>query len=260
MNKSPGIIATCFLGACLLCLAAPRLHAQTLLVNRGLPTANLNNAAGSDRSNVAWEFVNDPSDLTDYWLVGDNFTNTTSESEYISTIRLWTVGDTAPVSPALWGGLDGTTIGIASTSASITNVTYADGSLYQGTSGSYIPIQQLDFSVNLTLGAGQTYDFFLDGTPDDPASIPFVHASNAALSGSPQQGADDLMLFGYVTGGSITPVDMGSWDSNGDGWDKSSDVNVDVFGKLPDPASTAMLLGLALSGLGALRARARRRS
>ena len=31
-------------------------HASTLVVDRGLPAENLNNAAGSNRSNVAWGF------------------------------------------------------------------------------------------------------------------------------------------------------------------------------------------------------------
>ena len=39
----------------------------SLVVDRGLPTANLNNAAGADRSNVAWSNGND-------WVSGDSFT------------------------------------------------------------------------------------------------------------------------------------------------------------------------------------------
>lgn len=63
-----------------------------LLVDRGLPTANLNNAAGADRANVSWAFTEYTS--PDYWVVGDTFANTSSQNWAISTIRLWTVGET----------------------------------------------------------------------------------------------------------------------------------------------------------------------
>ncbi|MBK8560384.1 hypothetical protein [Candidatus Amarobacter glycogenicus] len=38
-----------------------------LVFDRGLPTSNLNNTAGGDRSNVAWAFG-------DGWITGDDFT------------------------------------------------------------------------------------------------------------------------------------------------------------------------------------------
>ena len=52
---------------------------------------------------------------------------------------------------------------------------------------------QIDFAVGITLAPGQTYQYFLDGTGSS-VTVPFSHASNAALSGSPQDGADNLML------------------------------------------------------------------
>lgn len=49
-------------------LCAGSVMAQsTLVCDRGLPTANLNNAAGANRSNVAWSFGND-------WITGDDCT------------------------------------------------------------------------------------------------------------------------------------------------------------------------------------------
>jgi hypothetical protein len=245
---SPSVLAGSILA--LACLAGvTSANADTLLVNRGLPTANLNNAAGADRSNVSWAFTQYTS--PDYWLVGDTFKNTSSGNWSIHTIRLWTVGHTDTA--ILRGGINGSTIGV------ISDATYADpsSSLYQGSSGSMIAMHQIDFAVNLTLAAGQTYDFFLDGSGSEAGIIvPFVHASNALLSGSPQDGADGLMLYANVVGGVVDPGSVGTWSSSdpGMGWDKASDVNVQVLGAIPEPESYAMMLaGLGLMGFIARR-------
>ena len=51
------------------------------------------------------------------------------------------------------------------------------------------------------------FDNFLDGPGTgeldqngNPIVVPFSHASNAALSGSPQDGSDNLMLYAEVVG------------------------------------------------------------
>jgi hypothetical protein len=222
-----------------------------LLLDRGLPTANLNNAAGADRSNVSWAFTQYTSD--NYWLVGDTFKNTSSQTWTINSIRLWTVGQTDTA--ILRGGIDGSTIGV------ISGATYASAApndLYQGSSGSYIAMHQVDFAVNITLAAGQTYDFFLDGSGSQVGIVvPFVHSSNAALSGSPQDGADNSMLYANVISGIVDAGSIGTWSSLGDGWDKASDVNVQVFGAVPEPttllAGALLLLPFGASGLRMLR-------
>ena len=211
-----------------------------MLVDRGLPTANLNNVAGADRSNVAWAYTAYTS--ADYWLVGDTFANTSSDPWSIDTIRLWTVGQTDAA--ILRGGVAG-----SSTMGVISDATYISGADYQGSSGSSIPMHQVDFSVDITLAPGQTYQFFLDGSGAAVGIVvPFAHASNAALSGSTQEGADNLMLYANVLGGTLDPLSVGTWTSLGNGWDKASDVNVQVFGT-PVPEPSTYLAGLSALGM-----------
>ncbi|MBI5692442.1 MAG: hypothetical protein HZC55_20360 [Verrucomicrobia bacterium] len=228
-----------------LCLAgALGLNANTLLVDRGLPTANLNNAAGANRSNVAWAY-DVKSNLNNYWLVGDTFTNTTGSNYHIDTIRLWSVGATDLA--LLWGGVAGDPISLLPSTASISTALYSGGSTYQGSAGGPISMYQLDFAVNINLGAGQTYNFFLDGSRSTSPFVPFAHAANAALAGSLQQGADNSMLGLNIVNGVASTLE--SWTSLGNGWDKASDVNVQVFGTVPDSASAVLLVAMGLVAL-----------
>ena len=80
---------------------------------------------------------------------------------------------------------------------------------------------------------GETYVFAADGILQ--SGVPyywFNHASNAALSGSPQQGADDLYLaWEQPDLDSFYPCDSGD-SINCGGWDKSSDLNVQIWASL----------------------------
>ncbi len=221
---------------------------NTILVDRGLPTANLNNGAGPDRSNVAWADNESSSTPTEYWLPGDSFQIPKPGIYGITSIRVWIVGGSTD-GLTLWGGVDGSTIVPISTTYTVTSVSYANGQTYQGGGGSPYPIYQVDFTVNLNLMGGQTFDFFVDGPWASYEGglyyvNSFLHASNKDLSGSLQQGSDDWFLW-LDRSGSGNVVE--TWNSEtGDGtawmawglpgpasaagWDKPSDANVQVFG------------------------------
>ena len=222
---------------CLLAISTGIASASTLLFDRGLPTENLNNAAGSNRSNVAWGFgaVSDGR-----WLAGDDFKLGSSGDFLIETIRIWTTS----TDTSFWLGKAEGTFTQYSPSTS-TAITYENSSSYQGSSGNFLNLYQVDFNLNAILSGATNYQFFLDGPVPS-----FIHSSNAELSGSNQEGADNLLLYAFASSGGILS-DIGSWDSNGDGWDKSSDANIQIFGSaapVPEP-STILLLGSGLMGL-----------
>ncbi len=133
-------------------------------------------------------------------------------------------------------------------------MTYVGGQTYQTRTGPFDTITQVDFAVNISVNPGQTYDFFLDGTGGEEG-IPFAHASNAALSGSPQDGADNLFLYGYINGGVF--MESGAIDSLNNSWDKSADLNVQIYGEVPDSGTTVAFLGLGVLGLAGFSLRRR---
>jgi hypothetical protein len=235
--------------------------ASTLLFDRGLPTQNLNDAAGVSRSNVAVSYAYYTSATPAYTVFGDDFSIGSLGSTYhLDKITVWTVDD-SPSAYRLLGGLPGA-ISQVSTSAGFNAVTYLGGANYQSGSAFY-PIYQVDFTVDWTIEGGKLYQFFIDaplhdyGTLSAPAyAPPFLHASNAGLSGSPQEGADDLLLLITLAGGVPVPGSVTSYDSTvlGD-WNKSSDANLQIYGT-PLPG-TLLLLGSGLVGLGLWRGRKR---
>lgn len=242
--------------------ALSSVASAVVLVDRGLPTANLNNVAGANRSNVAWGDFNG-------WFTGDDFKLPTAAPAYsITGIRTWLVTlDDFNASPqksfselisslTLWLGPAGASNDLAATGYTFTatRVTYDGSTTYQGGGGALRSLWQIDWNTaGLVLAGGATYNFGVSGLRTDGSTTIFNHASNAALGGVPADGADNLFKRWQPDG-----TFGNSWNSGapGGGWDKSSDVNVVVTGvPVPEPATIALGLG----GLAvALRRRARR--
>ena len=108
-------------------------------------------------------------------------------------------------------------------------------------------------NLGLYAGANSTFNFAVDGDDSTADTKPstFIHASNAALSGTPQDGADDF--FNYYNGIAGDPsISFGGqlYSDAESFWDKPSDINVRVSATdIPVPAT------LLLMGLGALAVR-----
>jgi hypothetical protein len=229
-------------------LALPLRAAEpVLVVDRGLPQANLNNASGTARSNVRWGWH-------DHGFLGDDFTiGASGERWVIDSIRVWTVPGTATAKAAHLGEFyqdvrlylgsaskDLTPVATAQLSAEsyevsnpdvrITEATQA-GALMYDDFGTALRIWQVEFTnlnLNVQGGAKQRFGVWGNGraTPGSEGKtyMWYNHASNAALSGSRQDGADGEMLLFDAAGRAES-----SFKAEGNGWNKSADINVQVF-------------------------------
>jgi len=218
-----------------------------LVVDRGLARANLNTAAGDYRSNVRWS-------LYDSGFLGDDFSvGAAGESWVIDTIRVWTVPGAASTDPEHLGDFyhdvrlyfgadrDGLTpvmtaqLKAGSDVPSNPNVLISD--LTKSGAGAYedfgasVHVWQIDFrGLNLQVEGGAKYSFGAFGLgrsiPDKAGKTYawFNAASNAEFSAAKQDGADGQMLL-FTSAGKF----KSAFDGKGAGWDKSSDIDVQVF-------------------------------
>lgn len=255
-----------FAAAALGLLVLPSLaFADTMVVDRGLPTTNLNNAAGDNRSNVGW------ADTPAYDFYGDTFTLPGGNSAVyaVHTIRTWIASFADPSSlystMTLFTGTGTTTLSATASNPTITLSSYPGGAEYQRTSGPLINVYEVDFTgLNLVATGGTTISFGVEGVSTGPiapdnSNLWYNLASNAALSGSPQDSADGLLQeYSWDGVAGDPPVYLGAVNSDQPGfWDKSSDINVQVFADVPEPASMSLLAAGAL-GLGFVQLRRRR--
>lgn len=221
--------------AIVLALALAGTAQAGLLFDRGLPATNLNNAAGALRSNVTWASESATGFTGDDFIIGSVGENYVIDSltvwgaQYnplsldIDHIWLYLGKSGSPLSLLATGAVSGNTN--SNPTITHTYVNYPDGTTgYQGNSGGFYPVCKTTFSnLNYRVDGGVKYNFGVNGDN----YLWWSHASNAALSGPvAQDGADGLYYnFDSINLSSVTVV-----DSNGNGWDKSSDVNVQVTG------------------------------
>ncbi|MBV9770718.1 MAG: hypothetical protein JOZ32_14175 [Bryobacterales bacterium] len=234
-------------------LAWPAFAAgPALVVDRGLPQANLNNTSGDFRSNVRWSSY-------DSGFLGDDFTiGAAGESWVIDTIRVWTVPGVNKVDPDHLGdfyqdvrlyfggsedGLSPIVTGLltaGSNQSNTANILISDatagGAVPYDDFGTNMRIWQIDFTqLNLNVQGGVKYRFGAWGlgrtVPDDGGKTYawFNAASHAPLAVAKQDGADGEMLL-FSSGGKFEST----FDGKGAGWDKTSDIDVQVFGHRAD--------------------------
>src|SRR5260221_9189199 len=206
------------IGLALLCVSAAFSQEEgSLLVDRGLPRANWNDASGvAARSNVRWT-------LYSQGFVGDDFTiGQPGERFVVNTLRMWAVPGAYQADPNTLGdvyqdirlylGGEGENLSPVATGrfskgsnavegADIVIAAAQDAPLYENF-GTHFKIYQVDFrNLNLIVEGGKRYRFGAWGmgrpVGEKGEVYPwFTHASNAQLGETRADGADgQLHLF-----------------------------------------------------------------
>jgi hypothetical protein len=94
-----------------------------------------------------------------------------------------------------------------------------------------VDFYRIDFAVNMIVKGGQKYQFFVDG-PLFPAGVVYtpvpLHESNAALSGSTQEGADNLLLRLTLENGVPGAIEV--LDNPAPNFGRPLDANIQLYG------------------------------
>jgi len=220
-----------------------------LVVDRGLPVKNLNDGAGAvARANVRWSWY-------ETGFVGDDVAiGSPGERWVIDRVKVWNVpggkaigdpdflGDLYKDVRLYFGGSEGLTpvaVGElargsnqpANAHIAISEARTSDGEYaYYEDFGATVRVWEIEFSdLNLAVAGGASYTFGAFGLgrpePGGEGLYPWYnHASNAGLGAAPAQGADDQVRLVKASGQS---ADV--FVSQGKGWNKNSDINVQVF-------------------------------
>ena len=248
---------------CALCFAvtAPLFAASpVLVVDRGLSQVNLNKAAGDYRANVRWS-------LYDSGFLGDDFAvGAPGENWVIDAIRVWTVPGYKEIDPEhlgdfyqdvrlyLGGAGEGLTpvasgmLKVGSNQSTNPNIRISDataaGTVPYDDFGNNMRVWQIDFTqLNMPVRGGAKVQFgaFGLGRPRPDAAGKtyawFNAATNSELAFAKQDGADGEMLL-FTSGGRF----KSAFNGKGAGWDKSSDISVQVFAhRVETPVSASIL-------------------
>jgi hypothetical protein len=216
----------------------------TLVVDRGLPRANWNNSAGvTARANVRWT-------LYSQGFVGDDFVvGKPGEKWVVNTLRVWAVPGAFGTDPAQLGdvyqdlrlyvggpGEDLTPVasGRLARGSNVVEgadvvIKEAEAPLYENF-GADLKIYQIEFrNLNLRVEGGQTYRFGAWGMGRNVGEkgeiYPwFTHGSNATQGEAPADGADGKLLLFEAAGRYAK-----EYDATGAAWNKSSDLNVQIW-------------------------------
>lgn len=240
--------------------------AGPIIFQRALPTTNLNNAAGVNRSNagpIQGSFGGTP------FTLGDDFILPGTGSIVIDSISVFMITNTLAGTPSsefsqirLFGGADNFPVPSPLTQLSqtytATKVQYNGATDFQSLSSSTLfSIYQLTFAgLGWTVQKNQYYDFAVNGTPIGGNTFA-LSVSNDVLGGATNPGApawDGSFLFFQGN-----PLNLTAASNTGTliGFGKGADVNVIITSGVPVPEPASF--GMFAIGLGALVMRLRRK-